>query len=167
MNKKILGIFVTVIALAMFAVPVMAEQTGTEVTYYPYYPMGSMTYPKILFCGESGNTLIKSYVEGVIYADEEMTTPLFEYVQEGKVTTNGKTWNQVWHFRHVWTKIDDPDSGFKGSLNGKGVYFGPGVFPPSDFAVSGVLNGFGECKGQKILLEFSWSQGMTGILVTK
>ena len=36
-NKKILGIAVVFMAFAMFAVPVMAKQEGTEVTYYDFW----------------------------------------------------------------------------------------------------------------------------------
>ena len=166
MKKKIFGIFVAALALAMFAVPVMAKQAGTPVTYYSPEPPIGMTYPKILFCGDSGNNLIKSHYEATIFADLAKTIPLFDFVQDGKVRTQS-TGDQVWHFKQVWTKIGDPASGFEGSLNGKGHYIGAG-FPPSEFTVSGILNGFGEYSGQKLILEYSWSDMcITGILVTK
>ena len=96
-----------------------------------------------------------------------MISPLFDFVQDGKVTTRS-THEQVWHFQQVWTKIGDPNSGFKGSLNGKGYYIDSGVYPPSEFTVSGILNGFGEYNGQKLYLEYSWSDFcIKGILVTK
>ena len=166
MNKRILGIFVTVLALAMFAVPVMAKPTETEVTYIGQWTM-DMIYPKIVLCGESGNSLVKSYVEGEIINLATMQHE-FDYVQEGKVTTNGKTLIMEWHFKQLWTKVGDPDSGFKGTLNGKGSYL-PGNMPPYTFDVSGVLNGFGELNGQKLIVEVGAATGWTikGILVTK
>jgi hypothetical protein len=170
MKKKIFGIFVAALALAMlalFVVPVMAKQAGTEVTYYSLVPPTGMTYPKVLFCGDSGNNLIKSHYEGTIFADQTKTIPLFDFVQDGKVRTQS-TGDQVWHFKQVWTKIGDPDSGFEGSLNGKGYLIDPNAFPPSEYTVSGILNGFGEYNGQKLVLEYSWSDFcISGILVTK
>jgi len=167
MNKKILGIFVAVLALAMFAVPVMAKPEGTQVQYQGWWTI-DQTYPKILFCGKSDNTLIKSYVEGQIINLATMQIE-FDFVQEGKVTTNPDNGKQVWHFKHVWTKVGDSDSGFEGSLNGKGTFISMGTYI---FSLSGVLNGFGDCRGQKILLEF-WldsripAGGLEGILVAK
>jgi hypothetical protein len=177
MKKKILGIFVTVLALAMFAVPVMAKQEGTPVTYYDYWgPLGFLeqTYDKIHVSGtgsdsavehsHSSQSIVKSYLESEIYADEGLTELLFYSVRHGKVTTDSRTLQQIWHFRYVWTCADDPESGFKGSLNGKGVYQGMGM--GFDFSLSGVFNGFGEYKGQKILMQYSTAEGHTGILVS-
>lgn len=140
-------------------------------------PLGFLeqTYPQIVISGagsdsaiehsSSSQSLVKSYLESEIYADEEMTELLFYSVRHGKVTTDSTTLKQIWHFRYVWTCATDPESGFKGSLNGEGVYQGMGM--GFVFSVSGVFNGFGEYKGQKILMEYSPAKGHTGILITK
>jgi len=163
MKKKILRIVVTVLALAMFAVPVMATPAGDEVTYYVLQEWD--TYHKILFCGESGNSLVKSDRGGYIM-NEAKDTNLFVWNQFGSVTTSHKG-TQVWHLKQLWTVVGDETSGFKGSLNGKGAYVPLGI-PPYEFTISGVLNGFGDLQGQKLIVEFTSSDlKIAGILVTK
>lgn len=164
MNKKILGVFVGLLVVIVFAVPALATSAGTSVTYYT----GGLwaTYPKIVFCGESGNSLVKSNRGGFIM-NEAKDTNLFVWNQFGSVMTSSKDGTQVWHLKQLWTVVNDETSGFQGSLNGKGVYDSSNI-PPYDFTVSGVLTGFGDLQGQKLFVEYASSGGkITGILATK
>jgi len=147
MNKKILGIFVSLLVVTMFTVPAIAKPTEIEVTYTK-----KRIGPMVVEWKDAGPIfhVVKSEQSGVIYeGDQDLGDPTlasFTFTAIGKMHNNPSSLKQVWHFDYVWTSVDDPDSGFKGRLNG---YAGD----DSLFTVQGVLQGFGELKGQKLVVE--------------
>jgi len=145
MNKRIFGVFFSLVVVAMFIVPVMAK-TETEVTYTKER-VGPMKIEH-LSSGESHVFhILRSEQSGFIYeGDEPVGDPVYSFTAVGKNMINRKQDIQIWHFDYVWTSTEDENSGFKGRLNGN-------AGADSLFTVQGVLQGFGELKGQKLVVK--------------
>ena len=146
MNKKVLGIFVSLLVMAMFAVPVMAKPTETEVTYTKKR-IGAMAMEWRMAGKSPIFHVVRSEQSGFVYEGAEAVgDPVFSYTAIGKMHSNPSSLKQIWHFDYMWTSIADADSGYKGRLNGQAIG-GP------YFIVSGVMQGFGDFKGQKLVVE--------------
>jgi len=161
-NKKILGIFVTVLALVIFAVPVMAKPTQTPIEYFKEVEEVISVVGGT--AGESDVYHIKvSERRGSIYEGTDNTgEKLFTFTQWGSCTMNRKQGRAEWHVYMIWVSTT-ADGGFKGKLNG--------INPVSSvYTVSGVLNGYGELEGQKLTIEMTRdppnSAYITGFLKT-
>jgi hypothetical protein len=150
MKKKIFGIFVAALALAMFAIPVMAK-TETPIQYYKWVEnIESTEWRWVAPDRMGGESIIMMVTEsirtGSIYDGTDTSgEKLFTFTQNGFNMVNMKQGKQEWHFDVEWTSTT-VDGGFKGRLNGEGIG-GP------QFRVQGVLQGFGEFKGQKLTIE--------------
>ncbi len=146
MNKKIFGLLVGLLVLVMLSVPVLAKTSETEITYTKV-----RVGPMAVEWKQAGPIfhVVKSEQSGVIYlGDQDLGDPelaSFTYTATGKMHNNPAILRQVWHFDYVWTSIAVADSGFKGRLNGDAV--GNGLF-----TIQGILQGFGEFKGQKLVV---------------
>ena len=146
MKKKILGVLVGLLVLATFAVPVMAK-TETPVTYTKVCTGMTVDW---MYAGKSGIFhVLRSEQAGVVYeGDQNLGDPSlasFTYTMIGKMMANPYEEKQIWHFDAVWTSTT-VNGGFKGKLNGQ-------AGADSLFTVQGVLQGFGELKGQKLVVE--------------
>jgi hypothetical protein len=145
MKKKILGILASLLIVTMFMVPVLAKPTKTPVTYFRV--VDAMEPVVWRFAGESHVFIVvESVRSGSIYeGTDDEGAKLFTFTQEGKMKANMGQGKQVWHFDQVWTSTT-VDGGFKGRLNGYAG--GDGLYE-----VTGVLQGFGDLKGQKLVIE--------------
>ncbi len=145
MNKKILGVFVALFVLAMFAVPVIAKPTITPIEYFREVEevVNTIGRPS----GESSvYVIIESIRIGSIYEGTDNTgTKLFTFTQWGSCMMDMKQGKSVWHFYTIWVSTT-VDGGFKGKLNGLNPLTGA-------YTVSGVLNGYGEFIGQKLTIQ--------------
>jgi len=146
MKKKILGTALVLTFLAILVIPVMAKSTETPVTYTK-----QRVGPMVVEWRMAGKSpifhVVRSEQSGLVYeGDEAVGVPMFSYTAIGKMHTIPASGKQIWHFDYVWTSIDDVDSGFEGRLNGQAV--GNPLF-----TVSGILNGFGDFKGEKLVVE--------------
>ncbi|MFC1487981.1 hypothetical protein ACFLRN_09900 [Thermoproteota archaeon] len=165
MNKKILGIFIAVLAVALFTLPVMAKPTDAPVSYD--IKQTGMDPVDWNFVGKDHSEpmtgsvfIVKESVRRGIINVTGTETIVFNYVQTGSMKYNINTGKQVWRLKHVWTSTT-VDGGFKGTLNGE-------AGRDSQFIVSGNLLGFGDLNGQKLIVEFSADTRLiTGTLVTK
>jgi hypothetical protein len=150
MKKKILGVFVGLLVLATFAVPVMAK-TETPIHYYKWVEVVVSTEWRWVAPDRMGGESIimmvtESTRTGSIYDGTDTSgTKLFTFTQTGNNMVNMKQGLQRWHFDVEWISTT-VDGGFKGRLNGEGIG-GP------QFRVQGVLQGFGEFEGQKLTIE--------------
>ena len=146
MKKKFLGVLVSLIVISMFTVPAFAKPTETEITYTKKR-VGPMALEWMMAGKSHIFHVVKSEQSGFIYVgDEAVGDPVFEYTAIGKMHTNSKSGIQPWHFDYVWTSIAKPDSGFEGRLNGLAI-------GNSMFIVSGILHGFGDFEGEKLVVE--------------
>lgn len=147
MKKRVFGVFFSLVVVAMFIVPAIAKPTGTEITYTK-----QLEGPMVVDWRYAGESTVfhvsRSEQSGYVYeGDEAVGDPVFSYTAIGKMhTIPDPSTKQIWHFDYVWTCIGDEDSGFKGRLNGQAM-------ENDMFVVSGVLQGFGTLKGQKLVVE--------------
>lgn len=145
MNKKILGLLVSLVAIAMLSVPALAKTSETQVTYTKV-----RIGPMAVEYKNAGPIfhVTKSEQSGVIYEGniEDPTLASFTYTAIGKMHSNPASLRAIWHFDYVWTSVTDANSGFKGRLNG----YAPGT---PFFVVQGVLQGFGNFKGQQLVVK--------------
>lgn len=164
MNKKTLFVFVGLLAIAIFAVPVSAKPTQTPITYFKetdYVISTEWRYP-----GESHIFLVTESIRGgSIYEGTDNTGPkLFDFIQIGKMMSNPIAGKQVWYFDVVYTSTS-VNGGFEGVLNGQANSSNPNMF-----TVHGILQGFGDLKGQKLVVEVTRTTPstslITGMLVT-
>ena len=145
MKKKMLGILASLLIVTMFVVPVLAKPTKTPVTYFRV--VDAMEPVVWRFAGESHVFIVvESVRSGSIYeGPDDEGAKLFTFTQVGKMKANTGQGKQVWHFDQVWTSTT-VDGGFKGRLNG---YAGADGL----YTVTGVLQGFGDLKGQELVIE--------------
>jgi hypothetical protein len=166
MKNKILAIFVGFLVISMFAIPVMAAPTTENIEYFRKVEISDPYSGRM--SGESHvYVLHESVRHGSIYVDGDDTTgtKIFTFTQWGKLMMYFKQGKAIWKFYMVWTSTSDPDSGFKGKLNGDAVAPLYGWY-----TVSGVLQGYGDLQGQKLIVEMARIPPndalITGTLVT-
>jgi hypothetical protein len=163
MKKKILFVFVSLLTLAIFALPVMAAQpTETSITYFKQTE--SVLSTDWRYAGESNIFIVTESIRtGSIYQGSSSGPKLFDFYQIGKMKANPAVGKQVWHFDVIYTSITG-DGGFEGMLNGQADSSNPNMY-----TVHGVLQGFGTLKGQRLVVEVTRislnSALITGMLV--
>ena len=165
MNKKILFVFVGLLALCFFSLPVIATQpTETPITYFK--KTDNVISTEWRYAGESHIFIVMESIRtGSIYQGSSSSGPkLFDFHQVGKMMANPVAEKQVWHFEVIYTSTTE-DGGFKGMLNGQADSSNPNMY-----TVHGVLQGFGALKGQKLVVEVARTASstalLTGMLVT-
>ena len=166
MRKKIIMLIITLLAIVMFAVPLAqaAKPTETPITYFR--EVETVISMEGGMSGESHMYIVKESIRiGSIYEGTDNTgTKLFTFTQWGSAMMNWKQGKTIWHFYMVWTSTT-ADGGFKGKLNGD-------AFTPTMgwYTVSGVLQGYGEFEGQKLVVEMARTPPndalITGVLIT-
>jgi len=169
MKKKILMLTVTLLAISIFAFPVI-HATQPTVTSIEYFRNVENTISvDWRFSGKSQFMVIvkESVRTGSIYEGTDVSgTKLFEFTQWGSCEQNYKLGKAQWHFYVDWIK--DSDSGFRGKLNGD--TFGSTMMELESYTVSGVLQGYGEFKGEKLIVEMARTPPnaaqITGVKIT-
>jgi hypothetical protein len=111
---------------------------------------------EMFWAGESSILVITESVRiGSIYEGTDNTgTKLFTFTQVGSAIMNWKQGKTEWHFYHVWTSTTD-DGGFRGKLNGDAFTVANGGLGMGWYVVSGVLQGYGDFKGQKLVINMA------------
>jgi hypothetical protein len=156
MNKKILMLTITLLAVAMFAFPLTHAVQPTETPVEYFKNVENVISMDWRFSGNSQFMVIvkESVRTGTIYEGTDTSgTKLFNFTQWGSCEQNYKLGKAQWHFYMDWIKFTDADSGFRGKLNGDA--FGSTIMELESYTVSGVLQGYGEFKGQKLIVEMA------------
>ena len=156
MNKKLV-VFVGLLVITLLTIPVMAKKpVAEEITYFRKVEVTVNTEGHGTGSGNSNYVVTNSTRTGSIYDGTDVTgTKIFDFTQYGSCQMNLIQGYANWHFTHVWTIPGDPDSGFKGRLNGKAASTANGGLGYGWYEVSGVLHGFGECIGQKLVIQMA------------
>jgi hypothetical protein len=153
LKKKILIMAFALMFVAMLATPVLAAKPTYPDIMYTKVRVGSMALVRMMIpTGESHIwQILRTEQSGLIYEGNvtgvaDPGDPAYNYTAIGKMMYNRKQSRQVWHFDYVWTVIGDENSGFKGRVNGQAI-------DSTRFIVTGILQGFGALKGQKLVVE--------------
>jgi hypothetical protein len=152
MKKKILMITVTLLAISIFAFPLTYATQPTVKSIEYFRNVENRISTDWRFSGKSQFMVIvkESVRTGSIYEGTDVSgTKLFDFTQWGSCEQNYKLGKAQWHFYMDWIK--DSDSGFRGKLNGDAS--GSTYMEMETYTVSGVLQGYGEFKGQKLMIE--------------
>jgi hypothetical protein len=164
LNRKILGIAVILMTVAMLATPVMAvSPKKISITATASLIPGSMDYSDPKFrseLNEGGVLQLRAlHSKENVYLTIGDSPSSIHFVAE--LTTNGR-WktprDQVNHVKVVWTD-DTKENGFDGVLQWKILFEGPAG--PECGTWHGVLQGWGMYEGQKLQLEGFWNGGPT------
>jgi hypothetical protein len=152
MNKKILRVFICLMTIAIFVVPLTHAVQPTETSIEYFRHVEDTVSVEWNLRGNFMAIIKVSERSGSIYNGTDMFgDKLFNFTQWGSAEQNYKLGKAQWHFYMVWIKPTDADSGFRGELNGDAS--GSTFMEMETYTVSGVLQGFGEFKGQKLMIE--------------
>jgi hypothetical protein len=156
MNKKILGIFVSLLVVAMLATPVMAEPTKGQKVAAELYPQALPYYegiPEKNWTTNGGITQerggqtdyypIDLKIGSALYTDG-YSTNINDVVSNSKTSVVNIRSDTVWTFAGI--------GGFAGNIEMK-LWFVEGM-PMPYYSIHTLMHGFGDFEGQTLMLSY-------------